>query len=47
MLLASLVITVSLGLLFLGGWTFLDKSLYKDQEDKDKAAQVITPDDLN
>ena len=41
MLFALLVITASLGLLFLGGWTFLDRSLYKDQGDKDKTAKVI------
>jgi len=42
MLFALVVISASLGLLFLGGWTFLERSLYKDQQDKDKAAKVAS-----
>ena len=36
-----LVVLVSLAILFLGGWLFLSKSLYRNQEDKDAATQVV------
>ena len=40
MLWAVFVVAASLTALFLGGWVFLDSSLYKDQEDKDPVVQV-------
>lgn len=41
MLGAVLLILSSLVILFVGGWVFLDNSLYRDQEEKDSAAQVF------
>ncbi len=46
MLFALVVVTGSLGLLFLGGWTFLERSFYKDQENKDRTAKVIRCDGM-
>lgn len=36
------VVLTSLAGLFVGGWAFLDSSLYRDQEDKDTSSQVCT-----
>lgn len=40
MLWSLIVVVGSLSVLFLGGWLFLNGSLYRDQEDKDTATQV-------
>lgn len=40
MLLSVFVAAVSLTLLFGGGWTFLNRVFYKDQEEQEKGPQV-------
>jgi hypothetical protein len=37
------VTVCSLGGLFCAGWQFLDRSLYRDSEEKDRVVQVFTP----
>ena len=37
------VTVCSLGGLFCAGWQFLDRSLYRDSEEKDRVVQVCAP----